>query len=122
MKPTESLLPDREEAQCRVISTVTEGNQEVVRTQMRFQPDLVGRGWGGAGEERHSMDGKACRTNPPGSRERSWQREQQGQRFKGIKGKPRKALGWSTGCRGWGLWGVETDSQRGQLEIEPKWP
>lgn len=44
MKPTESLLPDREEEQRSVVSTVMGGSQEVVRTRMWFQPDLMGRG------------------------------------------------------------------------------
>lgn len=62
-----------------------------------FQPDLVGPGC----QERHSTDGKTCRTDPPSSKKGALrQRGLQRQRFKGAKGKPGKALGWSTGCRG----------------------
>ena len=71
--------------------------REALGTQMWFQPDLVGPGC----QERHSTDGKTCRTNPPGSKKGAlWQRELQRQRFKGTKEKPGKALGWSAGCRG----------------------
>lgn len=59
-----------------------------------LKPDLEGGG--------KAFSSKACGTSPPGRSEHSWQTEQQGQRFRGIKGKPREALDWGVGGGGWG--------------------
>lgn len=45
---------------------------------------------------------KACKTSPPGSRESSWQKEQQEPRSRESEGSLGKLLGWSTGCSGGG--------------------
>lgn len=41
---------------------------------------------------------KACKRSPPGSRESSWQKEQQEQRSRESEGSPGKLLGWSIGA------------------------